>query len=388
MENNIVDLLDDLTDLDFNEEENDKLSNKFRNRTQVDIDNFFYIGAGWGINTSQFISIVLGFGLCLHMADKFPTVSKLIFALCLIGLILVEVGKRTSLGKINEIRLINRAKKSKKKLTAKPYLIAYCFFIGASIYSGFIGGPQVIREFSEHKPLKLIEEIKKDFIQIMDKSKAEIAAQQIRTFAMASNLHKESSWKGTTSRDVRKQKADLVVMANSKDSVINNIVIGSTRDMNAAVLKATTINDEIVKAHDDWCDTFAWWAVIGVFFLDIVLTVLYSWMCGHEYRKLTENNVKLKILKGQVEDSVKQGVKDNDTDTKGRLTDKEIKKGSGGKASTITITLTDGVLKEYTLGKFNSYYNSSSITRQETLKPYLEKVQAQEQQERPNIKQN
>lgn len=302
MENSeIVDILDDLTNLDFNESENDKLSNKFRNRTQVDINQPFYVGSGIAINLSQFLSIVLGFGLCLHMAEKFPSVSQLIFILCLIGLVLVEIGKRTSLGKVNEIRLINRTKKSKKKLTAKPYAIAYVFFIGASIYSGFVGGPAVIREFSEHKPLKLIEEIKKDFIQIMDKGKAEIVSQQIRTFAMAGQLHKESSWRGTTSRDVRKQKADLVLMAAAKDSVINNIVLGSTKDMNAAVLKATAINDKIVKEHDDWCDTFAWWAVICVVFLDIVLTVLCSWRYEHEYRKLTENKAKERIAKEQTE---------------------------------------------------------------------------------------
>ena len=368
----LTDILDDLTNLDFDQAEQDKLTEKFKKRTQTDINEPFYVGSKWAINISQLLSIVLGFGVCLHMAVKFPSISAAIFIICFIGLILIEIGKRKALGRLNEIRLINKTKKV--KLSSKPYFVAACLLFSMSIVSGYIGGPEVIKKFSEHKTLEVIGDIKADFMGLIAEYKRDFKEQKMEAFALASNLHKESNWKGTTSRSVRKQKASLVLLGAKKDSLLNVVVLNVKQSMDNAVIKASDSNSKIVGAHNSWCNSFAWWACGCVVFIDVLLAVLLSWMYGHEYRKLKENNNKDKLLKERSEDAVKQGVKDADTDDNSKLIDTEIIKGTGTRANTITVKHTDGVLKRYTFGRFKSYWNGSSNKRQGELDTYMEQI--------------
>lgn len=378
-----IEVLDDMTDLEYCQEEDTSLSKKYKNTTQSSINEPFFKGSKIAREVLQFGSVILGFGICLHMASKFPSIKEVIFFGCLVALVLIEFGKRKALEKINTIRIINKSRK--RKLKSTPYAIASFIFVALSLGSGYFGSSEVIEYYSEHKPLAMIDSVMSKFNNQIATIGGKFDSTSSSSFAMAAKLHEESSWLGKTSREVRGQKADLVVLGAQVNSKKLDASVSITKDMNTAVLDAKKNNDTIVKEHKEWCASFAWWAVIFVLIFDGVLIVLSRWMANHEYRKLKENKVKKDIKEGSKEDLkgvVNEVVKDNPKDKDINLKDEEILEGFGGKADTVTVSLKDGTLKKYTLGKFRNYYNQSSEERQGTLQHYMDKVYDHEQKKR------
>jgi len=201
---------------------------------------------------------------------------------------------------------------------------------------------------------------------------------------MAAKLHEESSWLGKTSREVRGQKADLVVLGAQTESKKLDASVSITKDMNAAILEAERGNEVIVKEHKEWCSSFAWWAVIAVLVFDGVLIVLSRWMANHEHRKIKENKVKRDIKEGSKEIPkvvVNEATKEVDKDKDFNLKDGEVKKGLGGKANTVTVKMKDGSLKKYTFGGFNNYRKGSSDTRKTELDHYVGEIQKWEDEQ-------
>ena len=373
MSEEITDVLDDLTSLDYDQEEQSKLEEKYKPRTQVDVNEPFYNGSYWTIAITQFFSVLLGLGLCINLASKFPQVGALIFLITLVLLILWEFAKRKVLSKIDEIRIINKSKKV--KLSAKPYALAAVFLVVGSMGAGYIGAPEVIEEFSRHEPLAMIEDIRGNFEVQIEGIKKEFKGQKIEAFSLAAKLHEESNWRGTTSKDVRKEKAKLILLGASKDTVLNTAVLDITEDMNEAVKVASIDNKKITDEHKEWCYSFGLYASIGNILLDVILIILCRWMSSHEDRKMKLNKKK-KELQEKDKDTPKEGVNTGEDPKDDNLKDKEILKGEGRKGDTISVTLSDGNMKAYTFGKFRNYFKNSSVERQEELQVYLDEIEA------------
>lgn len=375
----ITDVLDDMTNLDYNQAEHERLNKKYEPRTQVDINEPFYKGAKFSTGLAQFFSVVLGVGVCISMSEKFPEIAPIIFGGCLLLLCLWEFGKRVCLGKINEIRIINKAKKT--KLSASPYVFASVLFVVGSLFSGYIGAPLVIEKFSSHEILSDIEEIKELAFIVVGNHKEVFTGQKLEAFAMAASLHNQSNWKGTTSKDVRGQKADLIVLGSSKDSLLNNAVLATNERMHKDIDKATGLNEEIVKEHKEWCYSFGLYASIGNIFLDLILIILMRWCSNHEDRKRKENKAKIKMIKEQGKDVDNHGAKDKDANKDLHAKDGEITPTSSGNAHYITITHSDGKKKTYRGGDFRSYFNSGSLKRKHEMLHYLNKLNRTEGKE-------
>lgn len=380
-----IEILDDMTDLEYCQEEDTSLSKKYKNTTQSSVNEPFFKGSKVAREVLQTGSVILGFGICLHMASKFPSIKELIFFICLVGLVLIEVGKRYALEKINTIRITNSLYSRKRKLKATPYIVSSVIFIALSLGSGYFGSSEVIEYYSEHEPLTMLDSVKAKFNRQIALISTNFDSTSSSSFAMAAKLHEQSSWLGKTSREVRGQKADLVVLGAQTQSKKLDASVSIAKDMNTAVLDAKKKNDVIVKEHKEWCSSFAWWAVIAVLVFDGVLIVLSRWMANHEYRKINENKVKKEIKEGSKEATkgiVNQGGKEDSKDKDITLKDEEILEGSGGKADTITVRLKDGTLKNYTLGKFRNYFNQSSEDRQGQMQHYMDAVVSHEQTKR------
>lgn len=368
----ITDILDDQTNLEVDEKEQARLDKIYQNRTQVDINEPFYKGSKAMTHLAQFGSVILGIGVCIRMAEKFPDIAPIIFGGCLLLLCLWEFAIRCCLHKINQIRIINKSKKI--KLSSSAYRCAAAFLVSGSLASGYIGAPHVIEKFSSHEILKDIESIRVNAALIMDNHKEIFTGQKLEVFAMAALLHKESSFKGVTSRKVRTQKADLIVIGAGKDEKLNNAVTSTTERMNKDIDKATDSNEEIVKEHKEWCSSFGAYASLGNLFLSLALFVLMRWCSNHEDRKRKENKAKIKILKEQGKDVDNHGGKDKDANKDLHAKDGDIVPTSSGNAHYITITHTDGNLKTYKSGSFRSYFNSGSMKRKGELLHYLNKL--------------
>ena len=367
----LTDILDDLTNLDFNEDEQRLLDEKYKNRTQVDINEPFYKGSKFTVNLTQLLSIVLGLGVCMYVGDKFKSIYIPAFSITFLLLIFIEIGKRFSLGKVDEIRIINKGKKT--KLTSKPYLIASLFFVAVSMVSGYYGSGFLIKELTTHGTLIEIDSIMFRFDKELDKYTKEYTSQKKEAFALANQLHKQSNWKGNTSKEVRVQKANLIQLGAKKDSLLNEVKVSITEDKNKELGIAKETNNKLIEDHKEWCYSFGWFFCLFAIFLDIVLRTLSRFNHNHEDRKRKENRAKKKLIEEHKEKSivpVNQESKDKDYN----FIDGDIKKGLGNKADTIDVLLKDGSEKVYTLGKFRSYYNNSSSDRQSSLDIYMDKI--------------
>ena len=290
---NTTDILDDLVNLDFNEDEQNILDEKFKPQTQVDINEPFYKGSKIGTYIVQSLSVILGFGICIHMTEKFPDIKEFIFIGCLSLLVLWELAKRKVLKEFERIRIINKYKKVKLKRT--PYLFGSIVFVGGSMVIGFFGAEHVIQKYSSHQPLQVISQIKESFESQIEEVKEEFGAASLNAFAMANRLHNESNWKGTTSKDVRNEKATLIVLGAKTDSLKLDAVQELESDMNETIFEAEKENKEVLQDHLSWCSSFGWYASLLNVLCDIILFFLLRWCFNHEDSKRKLNKKKKEL---------------------------------------------------------------------------------------------
>jgi hypothetical protein len=366
-------ILDDLVDLDINESELKRLDSKYKNRTQTDIQEPFYQGSKFTVNLTQFLSIILGFGACLYFAEWFPDYYIPIFSLCIGFLVFIEWGKRATLNKIDEIRIINRSEG--KSLKSKPYFYASIFFVLMSMGSGYIGSPHLIKELSKHGDLINIDSINFKFEDQIVGLLNDMKSQKTEAFALAAKLHNESSYEGVTSRRVRKQKADLIVLGAKKDSIATSEKSKLIKSREEAIIQANEVNQETIKQHKEFCYSFGWFFILVAIGLDVVLRILTRFNSNHEDRKRRELKKKLDLqgVKNGSKEVVKQLLKEKEekVTNKEYFKDGEITPSNGGQTNVITIRLSDGSFKKYSSGKFRNLFNGSTIGRKLQLLHYL-----------------
>lgn len=373
---NLTDVLDDMTNLEFNEAEQAKLNEKFRPRTQSEINEPFYKASLLTRNIGQFLSVLLAIGLPIMVAERFSNYYVFAFGLFLGLVVLWEIGKRLSIDKQNEIRVINR--KKKVPLSAKPYKVASFFLVFGSMSFSFFGAPHVIEQLSSHKPLAIIDSVRMSFNDQIDQIKEEYTSTAFLAFGKADTLHRNNSWKGKTSRSVRDEKAKLELLGAQLEAEKMTSIKELERDKNLAVAQTLKANQDIIIEHKDWCRGFGWFACAAAILLDILVIFLSIFIANHEERKRVENESKRKLQEKQqeeVKDFVKQVVKDKEQDNDFKPKDGDIQTFAGQKKNRIFIPLSDGSLKDYNEGQLKNLIKGSSEKRAAELQPYLEKLQ-------------
>ena len=373
-----TDVLDEMINLDYDEDEQKKLDEKFKPKTQVDINEPFYKGAMVIVRISQILSVTLGIGVCLHMAEKFPSFAPIIFGVCLILLCVNEVFKNMAITEISSIGIINEGKSV--KLSSKPYRTALFFLVAFSVATSFIGGPVVIKKFSEHKPLIILDSIRYKFMAEIENHKKEFTSQKAEAFAVAANIHEQSSYAGKTSKEVRDEKAKILVLGVGKDSLMNSVVLSTSSKMDIELSNAENENKAIVKEHSNWCEDTGKMSSFIAVGLDLIVFILLGWCINHQSRKRKENKNKKELQKsldnsskGVGKDSVSQLLNDKDKE-KTPLYKEGVSAPENGGANLVTVKLVNGELKTYQAGDFRSYHYGSSKTRQATLKPLLDEL--------------
>jgi hypothetical protein len=209
----------------------------------------------------------------------------------------------------------------------------------------------------------------------MDEVREDFGSASLMFFGKADSLHINNSWRGKTSREVRGEKAELEVLGAKTEASKLSELQGIKEDMNTAILKAEGDNEEIVKEHKVWANSFAWFAVLFVFILDGLLVWLSYWMTNHEARKIKENKVKKELKEQSIKTPkvpVNEGVKTKETIT---LKDGEIKEFEDSRGSIIGVPLSTGDIKGYTLGKLRNLIKNSGEARGKELNEYLIKLE-------------
>ncbi len=304
------DILDDLVNLDYDQDEQNKLDEKFKPQTQVDINEPFYKASKISTFIVQSLSVVLGFGACLEVAERFPDIMELIFLCCVSLLVLWELAKRTSLSKIQEIRIKNRYKKVKLKAT--PYFVASIFLVGGSMYIGYSGAKPVVEKFSQHQVLEDLEELRETYFASISEVQEEFLsaslASKIDTLSKGIR-YKHGKKKGELKSAGSNLVADLVELEKGHTQQKNKAVNDLRAEMAKELDQAKERNESIVSEHQAWCSSFGSYAAIGNILCDILLIILLRWCFNHEDNKRKLNRKK-KELKESMNEQEKEQIQE------------------------------------------------------------------------------
>jgi hypothetical protein len=291
-----TDILDDLANLEFNESEQEKLDNKFRPETQVDINEPFYIASRNASFVVQCISVILGFGACVELAEKFPEYKEIVF-LSFVGVLAGwEYYKRRFLSKIQEIRIKNKYKKI--KLSSTPYKIASFILVAGSMAIGYHGAEPVIKKLSQHSPLQNIEELREGFFQQISEVQEEYLSASLggKIDTLSKGIrYKYGKKKGELKSAGSNLVADLVEVEKEHIEQKNKAVNDLRAEMVQAMDEAKANNKEIVSTHEGWCSSFGLYASLGNILCDILLIILLRWCFNHEDSKRILNRKKKEL---------------------------------------------------------------------------------------------
>jgi hypothetical protein len=368
------DILDDLANLEFCENEQKQLDEKFKPQTQVDINEPFYRASRNSSFVVQAISVILGFGACLEVSERFPDYKVIVF-FAFVGLLVGwEYYKRRFLSEVQKIRIKNKYKKIKLKST--PYLIASAFLVSGSMAIGYYGAVPVIEKLSQHKELENIEDLEESyFLQIAEVQEEFLSASlanvidSVKTGIFYTHGRKKGELKSSGAslfKELQKGESKNIEQKNEA-------LIALRSEMNEEVKNAKDRNKVIVSEHKAWCKTFGKYSALGNIICDILLMILLRWCFNHEDSKRILNRKKKELKEAKekepftiagVKDKVKEQVKEviNQPVTPlqsvnpiafNKRKEGDIIKGTGKKKDRILVEV-NGELREYTKGKLKN----------------------------------
>jgi hypothetical protein len=163
METTTIDRIEELTTLEYDKKENDKLNKKYKPRTTVEALQGFYNWSKQIINLSQALSVLLGSGIAVMFYQKMPSIGWLLVLLSFGFLAVVEALKRFTVTKANEIRIVNN--NQDKAINNRTYNISSFALVVMSMGISYVGTPYVISFFASHGELTDLEAIALTFEQ-------------------------------------------------------------------------------------------------------------------------------------------------------------------------------------------------------------------------------
>jgi len=131
------------------QEQQKKLDAKYKDMTHCEALDGFYWWCKQGILFLQGLSVTLGMGFPLMLADRMPSVSALVFSLGFIFIVVLEAAKGWTMDEINRLRIINIPKAV--KIPMKRFLFAAVVLFGLNVAIGFWSSPFIVEILVEPK---------------------------------------------------------------------------------------------------------------------------------------------------------------------------------------------------------------------------------------------
>lgn len=381
----LIEKIEEMTDLSFNKKEHKRLQKRFEAKTTVQAMQGFRNASNFVVNFGQFLSIVLGAGIPIMLAERMPNIALFSFALGWVILISLEIGKRYSIQKANDIRILNGNQNN--QISNTTYNVSSFLLILCSMGISYFGAPYVVNYFASHKPLLELSSIENEFNEKKKESSAYWHDLKNNAEEKAKQIHTENSWKGKTSREARTPKLAFELQAAAMvDSLNSNLAMLAALE-NSAMFEAKEANKQIISSHQQWCNGFSLFGCCIAILIDLLVIVLCYWNTNFDERKLKENEAKLKIkeeensIKGiaqeqayrihkeeeqstKVEEKAKQKDTENEAPRAVGFHSQErkegfIEKGEGKKRDRILVEVA-GELRGLTLGQINTLISGQS----------------------------
>ena len=391
METTTIDRIEELTTLEYDKKENDKLNKKYKPRTTVEALQGFYNWSKQIINLSQALSVLLGSGIAVMFYQKMPSIGWLLVLLSFGFLAVIEALKRFTVTKANEIRIVNN--NQDKAINNRTYNISSFALVVMSMGISYVGTPYVISFFASHGELTDLEAINLTFEQKAKESSTYWEGLKVDALDKAKQIHNENSWQGKTSREARTPKLAMEVKASAMVDSLNSNLAVLAAQRNKALDSANNANNATIEEHKAWCNSFSWIGCMAAILIDLLVLGLCRWNANFDERKIKENAAKDRITKEQNEvkgsastDSNNIEVKDmpkveetpkaegnakaNDTENQPSapigFTSKEpkegdIEKGEGKKRDRVLVEVA-GNLRPMTFGQINTLIAGQSTS--------------------------
>ena len=299
METTTIDRIEELTTLEYDKKENDKLNKKYKPRTTVEALQGFYNWSKQIINLSQALSVLLGSGIAVMFYQKMPSIGWLLVLLSFGFLAVIEALKRFTVTKANEIRIVNN--NQDKAINNRTYNISSFALVVMSMGISYVGTPYVISFFASHGELTDLEAINLTFEQKAKESSTYWEGLKVDALDKAKQIHNENSWQGKTSREARTPKLAMEVKASAMIDSLNSNLAVLAAQRNKALDSANNANNATIEEHKAWCNSFSWIGCMAAILIDLLVLGLCRWNANFDERKIKENAAKDRITKEQNE---------------------------------------------------------------------------------------
>ena len=235
----------------------------------------------------QAVSVILALGAPVALADRMPKVAILAFAVGVVTLVLLELGKRFSLDALNVSRLADSR-------TSKAAAVGMVFCTALSMALSFVGAPVVVSKFTTHEALADTSVINAGFDSKQAATLAPLLASQKRIISdlkMHSSAGKKfdkklgrvrlSSSSKLQIRELNKQLGKIesaIQKAKADNNVLRIEALSSANDNNAAIL----------SKYDNFNTSFGGFASLAAILIDFLLFGLFAFTHSHRFNKLKE----------------------------------------------------------------------------------------------------
>jgi hypothetical protein len=293
------------------EEQQRKLDAKYKDMTHCEALDGFYWWCKQFILFLQGLSICLGMGFPLMLADRMPSVSALVFSLGFIFIVVLEAAKGWTMDEINRLRIINIPKAV--KIPMKRFLFAAVVLFGLNVAIGFWSSPFIVEILVEPKGIVSIAGIDSIYTakKEAEKVRFDSLTKKFETTALQlAIMHARKD--GTIHSAGAKSQATMVNRAATQTDSLTAALSFLNREHSTKVQAAENTNAETMKEHKAFCNSFSFWAALGAGVIEFFLTILAYWIADFDHKKRTENKARLEGIEANAKG---QSVKGTDIHT-------------------------------------------------------------------------
>ena len=367
----------------YDEDQLQKLQQKYRKRTEAEtLKPFAIILSSLGY-CLQIISALLAAGGVFLLVQKFTSAAFVFVPVAVFLLVCLEILKRTSYEAFNKQR-VSGAK------IGKTIVFMMIGFASFSVLSSYFGTEHTIRTFAA-VPAQIDTD---SILKVYESQKAE-SSDYWNTLGRqaalkADEIHSANSWKGRTTRSARSSVLAFETKAKAmNDSLINQLSLLDTQK-EAEIQKAKTNNEFALVKHDRWCSSFGFSVACLSIVFEFVFFLICLFLSNYDSLRLKTQIALQEVLQEESQErkrseevpSIKEPKEKNQDKVQGigfslasKNKEGDILEGNGSKSNRILVKKKDGSFKAYTEGALRNYYNGSSDSRKEELFPLLKKIE-------------
>lgn len=285
------------------EEQQKKLDAKYKDMTHCEALDGFYWWCKQFILFLQALSICLGMGFPLMLADRMPSVSALVFSIGFIFIVVLESAKGWTMDEINRLRIINIPKAV--KIPMKRFLFAAVVLFGLNVAIGFWSSPFIVEILVEPKGIVSIAEIDSIYSKKKETERIRFEAIKLEFKAQADTIKTiNTKVNGTLKSAALRPHAEMMRgVARQLDS-LNAMQSILTREHSNKIQAAENDNAETMKEHKAFCNSFSFWAALGAGVIEFFLTILAYWIADFDHKKRGELASAKELIKAEDEHKI------------------------------------------------------------------------------------